>query len=194
MRRCSSRNLWTKEAVAAKVKNIDLLSHNSYTISRFSGRIIGIDPSLRGTGFAVIDIYKSQEAQLIFSKTLKMSPKYTQSECVLKIAEDIYASCCEYGPCVASMEQAIYVQNFQTTQILGMARGAAMVSLARRRIDLYEYAPLRIKQAVVGFGQAKKDQVAAMIRSILKLEKELPFDESDACAAALCHAFSLKIS
>jgi crossover junction endodeoxyribonuclease RuvC len=141
-----------------------------------------------------VDIYKSWEARLVFSKTLKMNPKCAQSECVLKIYDDIQLICCEYAPCVAAMEQTIYVQNFQTAQILGMARGAAMVSLARNQIAVYEYAPLRIKQAVVGFGRAKKDQVAAMVKSILKLEKELPFDESDACAVALCHAFSLKIS
>jgi crossover junction endodeoxyribonuclease RuvC len=184
--------LWTREAIGAK--NIDLLSANKYTINRFSGRVMGIDPSLRGTGIAVVDIYKSQEAQLVFSKTLKMAPRYSQSECVLKISDDIYASCCEYEPCVAAMEQTIYVQNFQTAQILGLARGAAMASLARKRVLLYEYAPLRIKQAVVGFGRAKKEQVSAMVKSILKLEKELPFDESDACAVALCHAFSFRIS
>ncbi|MDR2735427.1 MAG: crossover junction endodeoxyribonuclease RuvC [Puniceicoccales bacterium] len=192
MRRCSGKNLWTEQAVVAK--NVDFISATSHGIKKFSGRVIGIDPSLRGTGIAIIDVYKSMEAHLVFSKTIRMAPKYNQSECVLKIFDDIYLICCEYEPCVAAMEQTIYVQNFQTAQILGVARGAAMVSLAKKQVALHEYAPLRIKQAVVGFGRAKKGQVATMVRSILRLENELAFDEADACAVALCHAFTLKIS
>jgi crossover junction endodeoxyribonuclease RuvC len=89
-----------------------------------------------------------------------------------------------------ALEQTIYVQNFQTAQILGAARGAAIAAASVLGKPIFEYPPLRVKQAVVGFGRADKSQVAGITRQLLRLSAALPLDESDAAAVAFCHAFT----
>ena len=89
-----------------------------------------------------------------------------------------------------AVEQTIYVQNFQTAQILGAARGAAIAAAAMRGLPTFEYAPLRVKQAVVGKGRASKEQVARTLHNVTGTDFELRYDESDAAAVALCHAFT----
>ena len=73
---------------------------------------------------------------------------------------------------------------------MGASRGAALSPLARLGVKVAEYAPKRIKMAVTGHGAAKKEQVGRMIKAVLGLQTELPLDESDAAAAALCHAYT----
>jgi crossover junction endodeoxyribonuclease RuvC len=73
---------------------------------------------------------------------------------------------------------------------LGAARGAAIAAVAVAGLTVYEYPPLRIKQAVVGFGRASKEQVARTVKSLLELQSVLKFDEADAAAVALCHAYN----
>jgi crossover junction endodeoxyribonuclease RuvC len=89
-----------------------------------------------------------------------------------------------------ALEQTIYVQNFQTAQILGAARGAAIAAVALRGLPVFEYPPLRVKQAVAGSGRASKEQMARTIRSLLGHARTLAFDEADAAGVAICHAFS----
>ena len=91
-----------------------------------------------------------------------------------------------------AVEQTIHVQNFQTAQIMGSARGAAIAIAAMYAKPVFEYAPLSVKQAVVGVGRADKKQVAGMIRQILKMDEVLPYDEADAAAVALCHAMTYR--
>ena len=89
-----------------------------------------------------------------------------------------------------ALEQTIYVQNFQTAQILGAARGAAIAAAALRGLPVFEYPPLRVKQAVAGSGRASKEQMARTVRSLLGHARTLAFDEADAAGVAICHAFS----
>jgi crossover junction endodeoxyribonuclease RuvC len=89
-----------------------------------------------------------------------------------------------------ALEQTIYVQNFQTAQILGAARGAAIAAAALQGLPVFEYAPMRVKQAVAGTGRASKEQVARTVRALLRHAATLPLDESDAAGVALCHAYT----
>ena len=73
---------------------------------------------------------------------------------------------------------------------MGSARGAALSAVAIREIPVFEYAPLRVKQAVVGFGRASKEQMSQTLSQMLGLLEPLPFDQSDALGLALCHAFT----
>lgn len=130
------------------------------------------------------------QGNLLFSQTLKLKPALSMHQCLGEVARTVTAQLDAYAIDCVALEQTIYVQNFQTAQILGAARGAAIAPVAMRNISLYEYAPLRIKQAVVGFGRASKQQVAGMVKQLLKLKKDLPPDESDAAATALCHALT----
>jgi crossover junction endodeoxyribonuclease RuvC len=89
-----------------------------------------------------------------------------------------------------AMEQTIFVQNFQTAQILGAARGAAMAAAALFDRPIFEYAPLRVKQAVVGAGRASKEQMARTVMALMGHGRPLASDEADAAGVALCHAFT----
>ena len=156
----------------------------------FRGRILGIDPSLRGSGFAVLDYGDGGAARILETVTLKLKPKLSMPECLGAISGQTSAILKKHVIDHVAVEQTIYVQNFQTAQILGAARGAAIGTVSMHGLPVYEYAPLRIKQSVVGKGRASKEQVARTIRSITGTNLESRFDEADAAAVALCHAFS----
>ena len=191
MARKSSRALWTehiKEGTSAKRLATPCAEHKT----AFTGTILGIDPSLRGMGLALINVKSMGVFELLFSRTLKLNASLSFYDCLGDIAQEIETRVSENPPDHVSVEETIYVQNFRTAQIMGAARGAALAGITRRKIPVFEYAPLRIKQAVVGHGRASKEQVGGMVRSMLKLDSTLPLDESDAVAAALCHAFTYK--
>ena len=153
--------------------------------------ILGIDPSLRGTGLSVIDT-RSEPPRLLSSRTVKLGPKLAAYECLGRIADAVEELTKAYGVREASIEETIFVQNFRTAQAMGASRGAALSVLARLGVRVSEYAPKRIKMAVTGHGAAKKEQVALMIQTVFGLPTALPLDESDATAAALCHAYNGK--
>jgi crossover junction endodeoxyribonuclease RuvC len=90
-----------------------------------------------------------------------------------------------------ALEQTIYVQNVATAQILGAARGAAIAAAAVLDLPVFEYPPLRVKQAVVGAGRASKEQMGRTVKMLLAHSgSTLPPDEADAAGVALCHAFT----
>lgn len=155
----------------------------------FRGVVLGIDPSLRGMGLAVID-FQSSGYHLRMSQTLKLHPKHSNTYCLGQIAHAVIKALDEHTCDAVAVEETIYVQNFRTAQILGAARGAAIAIPAMRDIALSEYPPLRIKQAVAGYGRASKEQIARQVQALLQLPEALPFDESDAAAVALCHALT----
>ena len=158
------------------------------------GIILGIDPSLRGTGLAVIEFRPQQPACLLFSRTVKIKHGIAMATCLGEIAQAVTDILARWAISAAAIEQTIYVQNFQTAQVLGAARGAAIASVSVQGIPVFEYAPLRIKQAIVGFGRASKEQVGSMVKSQLNLTGSLPPDEADAAAVALCYAMNLRES
>lgn len=106
----------------------------------------------------------------------------------------IYAGLCEviktYQPHESSIEQVFMNKNANSALKLGQARGAALVALAGQGLSIAEYTPRRIKQAIVGYGNAEKQQVQHMIKIILNLPKTPQADAADALAIAVCHANS----
>ena len=157
---------------------------------QFCGRVLGIDPSLRGSGFAVLDYGKDNTARIVDAATLKLQRRLSMPECLGAIGNQVEDFLNQHSVEHVAVEQTIYVQNFQTSQILGAARGAAIAAAAMRGLPIFEYAPLRVKQAVVGKGRASKEQVARTVQDITGTDFKLRFDESDAAAVALCHAFT----
>jgi len=155
----------------------------------FEGRILGIDPSLRGTGLAVLEC-KANSYQLLHSETLVLKPKIDSISCLGRIHEAVAHLLEVWKPRHVSCEATIYVQNFKTAQIMGAARGSALSAPAIREVPVFEYAPLRVKQAVVGFGRASKEQMSQTLSQMLNLPSPLPFDQSDALGLALCHALT----
>ncbi len=159
----------------------------------FKGIILGVDPSLRGTGLAVLRMESARKACLIASETVSPPKKASLPECLGCIAEAVERLIQQYSPDVVAIEETIYVQNFRTAQKLGAARGAAIGQAALRDIAVFEYPPLRIKQAVVGYGRASKEQMTKQMSALLGLAEDLPFDEADAAATALCHAWTGRV-
>lgn len=157
----------------------------------FQGIILGVDPSLRGTGLAVVDT-RGTEPRLLASETLRMHASVPTHVCLARIHEAALRLASTYQAQAVALEATVYVQNLRTVHILGASRGAALAAAGALGLAVAEYAPTRIKQAVTGNGKASKEQVAGMMRSVLRLEADLPLDESDAAAAALCHGWTLR--
>lgn len=189
MARKSSRQLW-KAKIEGKPVTGGRSSGFSIARREFRGVILGIDPSLRGMGLAVLEFVKRDRPVLLHSRTLKLKPSISMFECLGQINGNVAEVLDTYEIDVVAVEQTIYVQNFQTAQILGAARGASIAAAAVLGKPIFEYAPLRVKQAVVGQGRASKEQVARMVMTLTGLGDTLQYDESDAAAVALCHAFT----
>ncbi len=157
----------------------------------FAGTVLGIDPSLRGTGLALIEFGPGRQPILLRCQTVRVAAKRPMAEALGEINRAV-AEFLDRAEAVrhVALEQTIFVQNFQTAQILGAARGAAIAAAAVRSKPVFEYAPLRVKQAVVGAGRASKEQMARTVMALLGHGRTLAFDEADAAGVALCHAFT----
>lgn len=156
----------------------------------YRGRVLGVDPSLRGTGLALLEFTPGRPAVLLSCRTVKVAARHSLAHCLGEIHRAMAEFLAEFDPRHVALEQTIYVQNFQTAQVLGAARGAAIAAVALRGKEVFEYPPLRVKQAVVGQGRASKEQVARTVMALLGHGRSLPLDESDAAGVALCHAFT----
>ena len=186
----SSRKLWAKHLAGQGGKSKSSIDpKNLLRKEPFQGKILGIDPSLRGTGLAILDC-RGNSYRLLHSETLKLGTKVSSVSCLGKIHELVAHLVDLWQPRHVSCEETIYVQNFKTAQIMGSARGAALSAVAIRGIPVFEYAPLRVKQAVVGFGRASKEQMSNTLAQMLGLPQSLPFDQADALGLALCHALT----
>jgi crossover junction endodeoxyribonuclease RuvC len=156
----------------------------------FAGRVLGVDPSLRGTGLALIEFSPGRPAVMLRCLTVRVKPVHPMPHCLAEIHRAVAAFMADFSPRHVALEQTIYVQNFQTAQILGAARGAAIAAAALSGSEIFEYAPLRVKQAVVGAGRASKEQMARTVMAMLGHGRTLAFDEADAAGVALCHALT----
>lgn len=160
----------------------------------FHGVVLGLDPSLRGTGIAVVRFSPPEQPRLLFSTTVRNKASLTTAQCLGAIARAVADAVETYRPVCVALEQTVYVQNVRVSLVLGSARGAAMAPAALEGLEIFEYAPLRLKQAVVGNGRASKQQVAGMVRNLLQAGRDLlPSDEADAAAVALCHGFTVRL-
>lgn len=157
-------------------------------------RVLAIDPALRNTGYAVIEATGPAAGSragagyraLVYG-VIRNSPKLRQSGCLVEIRHRIAEVIAEHRPEVCAVEGVIFVQSYRTAITLGAARGAALLAAAEQGLEIYEYAPKRVKQAVVGRGAADKQQVAFMMRALLGLAETPPPDAADALAIGLAH-------
>jgi crossover junction endodeoxyribonuclease RuvC len=156
----------------------------------FSGCVLGIDPSLRGTGLALVEFAPGRQPVLLRCQTVRVAAKQPMAFALAEIHRAVTAFLAGAEVKHVALEQTIYVQNFQIAQILGAARGAAIAAVALHARPVYEYAPLRVKQAVVGTGRASKEQMARTVMALLGHGRPLASDEADAAGVALCHAFT----
>lgn len=148
--------------------------------------ILGLDPSLRGTGWAVIRSGKSPQA--VAYGTIRNPANWERSRCLMKIGMTLRDVLKEHTATVCAIEGLFFAQNLQTALIMGEARGAALAAIAEAGLEIYELAPRKVKQAIVGFGGAQKLAVAKMVQRMLGLEDLPDPDAADAMALALTYA------
>jgi len=156
--------------------------------SSFSAKIVlGVDPSLRGTGYGVIQAGRPH-AVVLAQGTIFCPRDWPRSHCLAQIVRTLRQVLEQYRPEVCAVEGLFFAQNLKTAIIMGEARGAAMSVIAEAGLDIHEIATRKVKQAVVGYGAAQKIAVAKMVQRMLNLA-ELPApDAADALAVALTHA------
>ena len=151
--------------------------------------ILGIDPGTTIMGYGLIHI-KENQMELIQMGVLHLS-KLSSHELKLKrIFERTLQLVDEYKPDELAVEAPFFGKNVQSMLKLGRAQGVAMSAALYRDVPIFEYAPKKIKMAITGKGTASKEQVAAMLKSLLNI-KEMPkhLDATDGLAAAVCHHF-----
>lgn len=150
--------------------------------------ILGIDPGTNITGYGVIKGNKPLDFGCI-----RPPKNLSDAERYLAIFEAIDALIEKYAPHAVALEMQFFHKNAQSVLKLGMAKGAAMIAAAKRKVPVFEYAPRKAKLAVVGNGSASKEQVQKMVQLLLNLScLPEPEDAADALALAICHAHTRK--
>jgi crossover junction endodeoxyribonuclease RuvC len=148
---------------------------------------MGVDPSLRGTGYGVIRLAKPHPETLAHG-TISCPPAWEHSRCLVSISQVLRNVVKQHGPGVCVVEGIFYAQNLKTAILMGEARGAALAAVAEAGLEIFEIAPRKVKQAIVGYGAAQKLAVAKMVQRMLHLSEPPAPDAADALALALAHA------
>ena len=149
-------------------------------------RVVGIDPGSYITGYGVIEKRGSVLVH-VDNGVIRPNNSLPFSQRLFNIHEDIIKLIKEYKPQALALEDIFMAKNAKTCIKLGHIRGAAMLAAMSSSLDLAEYHPVQVKQAVAGVGQASKDQVQKMVKALLKLPEVATEDASDALAVAICH-------
>ena len=153
-------------------------------------RILGIDPGLATVGFSIVDVEKSK-MKLVTCGVISTPAHTSLSSRLDRIFEDMNDLISSFSPDVMSIEELFFNTNITTGIAVAHARGVILLSAYRAGVQVFEYTPLQVKQAVVGYGRAEKNQVIDMVRRILALPAApKPDDAADAVALAICHARS----
>jgi len=156
-------------------------------------RILGIDPGTATTGYGIVERVGSTP-RLIDYGAVTTSPRKTAPERLLDIYARINEIIDRYVPDVIVMERLFFAKNQTTAIAVGKACGVLQLAAAQRGLEVVEYSPMEVKQAVVGYGGAEKRQIQYMVQRILGLdETPSPDDAADALALCICHAHSEKI-
>jgi crossover junction endodeoxyribonuclease RuvC len=154
-------------------------------------RILGIDPGSHVTGYGVIDKNGNYLRHLLHGeiKPRKDSPL---TEVLMHIHAQLGAVLDETEPQAVAVENIFYGKNVRSLIRQAQVRGVVIHACADKSVPVFEYTPLEVKKAVVGYGRAEKSQVQVMVKAILKLAALPPADAADALAQAICHANFLK--
>ena len=166
------------------------ISNNNTKLKSKTDRIIlGIDPGTTIMGYGIIHI-KGNKMEMITMGVLHLSKLNSHADKLKRIFERTLTLIDEYKADEMALEAPFFGKNVQSMLKLGRAQGVAMAAGLYRDIPIFEYAPKKIKMSITGQGTASKEQVAAMLKSLLKI-KEMPkhLDASDGLAAAVCHYF-----
>lgn len=151
-------------------------------------RILGIDPGSGVTGYGIIETDGFEHRAILYGAIIT-NPRKPFHTRLFKIHTDLSAIVSRESVDVMAIEGVFHAANVQSALRLGHARGIALLVAAQQGMKVFEYSPLEVKNAVVGYGRAEKTQIQQMVRLLLRLPQEpTPNDAADALAVALCHA------
>jgi crossover junction endodeoxyribonuclease RuvC len=148
--------------------------------------VLGVDPGSLNTGYGLVD---KQRQRLSYVGGGNISPPSSLPfpRRIHYIFQSLVQIIDAYQPDEMSIEDVFFAKNVKSALKIGHVRGTALLAAAQQDLKIFEYTPLQIKQSVVGYGRATKEQVRAMVKLILQLDIPLSFDASDALAIAICH-------
>ena len=152
-------------------------------------KILGIDTSLRSTGYGLI-VSEGSRLKAVAYGNIPNAPKLPLSQCLKNIYDKVSELIAEHSPDAVATEQVIYGKNAGTMLVLGEARGAVITAAANAGIPVCEYEPRKMKKAVCGNGLAEKEQVQRMVKTLLNLPEIPQNDAADALGLAICHTHS----
>jgi crossover junction endodeoxyribonuclease RuvC len=157
-------------------------------------RILGIDPGFAITGYSIID-YSGNKFKLITSGAVTTKAGEPFPLRLTKIYDELTLIINEYKPDNVVVEELFFNQNVKTAINVAQARGVVLLLGCKNNLPTFEYTPLQVKQAVVGYGRAEKKQVQKMVQTILNIEEVPKLDDiTDSMAVAICHAHSAKFA
>jgi crossover junction endodeoxyribonuclease RuvC len=152
-------------------------------------RVIGVDPGSETTGYGVIETDGQTHRIIEYAGIRVPARRLTFAQKLLVVAERLEEAIERLKPVECAVEGSFYALNVKSALKLGQVRGVVLLAAARLGLPVFEYSPLEIKSALVGYGRAEKRQVQEMVRLLLDLEAvPEPHDASDALAVAICHA------
>lgn len=151
-------------------------------------RILGIDPGLAATGWAVLDP-AAAKPRVVACGTIRTSAADAAGARLAKIARGLREAIAAHAPCVAAVEQALVARSARSALALGEARGVALLAAAEAGLEVHQYLPMHVKQAATGYGHADKQQVARVIPHLVAATAAAADSShaADAVAIALCH-------
>lgn len=152
--------------------------------------VLGIDTSLRSTGYGVLTAEGSR-LRAVDCGNIRNAPKLPLTGCLKAIHEKVTELIASHHPDVLAIESVIYGKNAGTMLVLGEARGAVLTAAAVAGVPVYEYEPRRMKKAVCGNGLAEKEQIQRMVKVLLNLPELPQNDAADALGLAICHVHSI---
>jgi crossover junction endodeoxyribonuclease RuvC len=154
-------------------------------------RILGIDPGSHVTGYGIID-KKGNYLRHVLHGEIKAKKDSLLSVMLISIYQQLSEIITQTDPQAIALENIFYGKNVRSLIKQAQVRGVVIFAGADKGLNVFEYSPLEVKKAVVGYGRAEKRQVQVMVKAILKLPELPPADAADALATAICHANFLK--
>lgn len=152
-------------------------------------KVLGIDPGTGILGFGVVEASKTDGVKLVGGGVIKTPVNQADGDRLKVIYDELSQIITELNPEVMAVEKLFFARNVSTAMSVAQARGAVLLCGRQHGLELFEYTPLQIKQALTGYGRADKQQIQAMVRAVLGLkETPKPDDCADALAVAICHA------
>lgn len=155
--------------------------------------VLGIDPGTAITGYGLVK-GEDDHLTLVDYGVITTAPDLPLPQRLREIYEQLTAIAIKRWPIVAAVEKLFFAKNVRTALSVGQARGVALLAMAKAEVEVYEYTPLEVKQAVAGYGRASKEQVQRMVKMLLELDSvPQPDDAADAIAVAICHLHSARL-